>query len=110
MIKVSVMYPYAPGARFDHDYYRDTHMPLLKARMGEYCRYYTIDRGLADGAPGSTPAFVAMCHVYCDSVESFQAGFGPHAAEIMADVLNYTDLQPTLQISEVVRGYDASNA
>ena len=29
MIKVSVMYPFAPGARFDHDYYRDTHMPLL---------------------------------------------------------------------------------
>ena len=110
MIKVSVMYPHAPGARFDHDYYRDTHMPLLKARMGESCRYYTIDRGLAGGTPGSTPAFVAMCHVYCDSVEAFQAGFGPHAAEIMADVLNYTDLQPLLQISEVVRGYDASNA
>lgn len=110
MIKVSVMYPHAPGARFDHDYYRDMHMPLLKARMGESCRYYTIDRGLAGGTPGSTPAFVAMCHVYCDSVEAFQAGFGPHAAEIMADVLNYTDLQPLLQISEVVRGHDASNA
>ena len=110
MIKVSVMYPHAPGARFDHDYYRDTHMPLLKARMGEYCRYYTIDRGLAGGTPGSAPAFVAMCHVYCDSVEAFQAGFGPHAAEIMADVLNYTDLQPTLQISEVVRGHDATDA
>ena len=107
MIKVSVMYPYAPGARFDHDYYRDQHMPLLKARMGDFCRYYTIDRGLAGGTPGSAPAFVAMCHVYCDSVDAFQAGFGPHAAEIMADVLNYTDLQPLLQISEVVLGYDA---
>lgn len=110
MIKVSVMYPHAPGARFDHDYYRDTHMSLLKARMGEHCRYYTIDRGLAGGAPGSTPAFVAMCHVYCDSAEAFQAGFGPHAAEIMADVLNYTDLQPTLQISDIVRGHDATDA
>jgi uncharacterized protein (TIGR02118 family) len=110
MIKVSVMYPHAPGARFDHDYYRDMHMPLLKARMGESCRYYTIDRGLAGGAPSSTPAFVAMCHVYCDSVDAFQAGFGPHAAEIMADVLNYTDLQPLLQISEVVRGHDATDA
>ena len=33
MIKVSVMYPNTPGARFDHAYYRDTHMPLLKAKM-----------------------------------------------------------------------------
>jgi uncharacterized protein (TIGR02118 family) len=110
MIKVSVMYPYAPGARFDHDYYRDQHMPLLKARMGDFCRYYTIDRGLAGGTPGSAPAFVAMCHVYCDSVDAFQAGFAPHAAEIMADVPNYTDLQPTLQISEVVHGHDATDA
>ena len=35
MIKVSVMYANTPGARFDHAYYRDKHMPLLKARMGD---------------------------------------------------------------------------
>ena len=33
MIKVSVMYPNTPGARFDHAYYKDKHMPLLKTRM-----------------------------------------------------------------------------
>jgi hypothetical protein len=30
MIKVSVTYPNKPGARFDHTYYRDKHMPLVK--------------------------------------------------------------------------------
>jgi hypothetical protein len=35
-------------------------------------------------------------------VESFQAGFGPHAAEIMADIRNYTDAKPVVQISNVV--------
>jgi uncharacterized protein (TIGR02118 family) len=45
-----------------------------------------------------------MCHIYCDSVESFQAGFGPHAKEIMADIPKYTDLTPVIQISEVVVG------
>ena len=45
-----------------------------------------------------------MCHLYCDSVESFQAGFGPHAEQIMADIPNYTDLAPVLQVSEVVVG------
>jgi len=51
MIKVSVMYPNKPGARFNHDYYRDKHMPLVKAQMGDKCKYYTIDKGLAGGAP-----------------------------------------------------------
>ena len=104
MIKVSVLYPNTPGARFDHAYYRDKHMPLLKARMGDTCLSYTIDKGLAGGAPGSPAPFVGMCHFFCDTMESFQRCFGPHAAEIMNDIPNYTDLQPTIQISEVVVG------
>lgn len=47
MIKVTVMYPYAEGARFDHTYYRERHMPLVKARLGNACAYYTVDKGLA---------------------------------------------------------------
>ncbi len=38
------------------------------------------------------------------SVAAFQAGFGPHAKEIMADIPNYTDLESVMQISEVVVG------
>ena len=102
MIKVSVMYPNTPGARFDHDYYRDKHMPLVKARMGDACKSYTVDKGLGGGAPGAPATYVGMCHIFADSVEAFQKGFGPHAKEIMADIPNYTDIAPVMQISEVV--------
>ncbi len=104
MIKVSVMYPNTPGARFDQEYYRDKHMPMVKARMGDNCKSYTVDKGLAGGAPGAPATYIAMCHLFCDSVEAFQAGFMPHVREIMADVPKYTDLTPVLQISEVVVG------
>ena len=104
MIKVSVMYPYAPGARFDHDYYRDRHMPMLKARLGDACLSYTVDKGISGGAPGSPPAYIGMCHIFAESAQAFQAAFGPHAKEILADIANYTDLKPTMQISEVVVG------
>ena len=86
MIKVSVMYPHTPGARFDHDYYRDRHMPMLKSLMGDACLKYTVDRGLSGRAPGSPPTYVGMCHIYCDSLEAFQAAFGPHAATIRDDI------------------------
>jgi uncharacterized protein (TIGR02118 family) len=102
MIKVSVMYPNTPGARFDHAYYRDKHMPLVKARMGDSCQFYTVDKGLAGGGPDEPATYVAMCHIYCESVESCQAGFGPHAQEIKADITNNTDQAPIVQISEVV--------
>ena len=60
MIKVSVMYPNSPGARFDHEYYRDKHMPLLKARMGSSCKYYTVDKGLA-AARQELPRRTLLC-------------------------------------------------
>ena len=104
MIKFSVMYPNTPEARFDHDYYRDKHMPLIKSRMGDHCKYYTVDKGIAGGEPGAPAIYVAMCHIFCDSVDAFQAGFGPHAGEILGDIQNYTDLSPVIQISEVVVG------
>ncbi|MBF7729276.1 EthD family reductase [Pseudomonas sp. N040] len=104
MIKVSVMYPNTPDARFDHEYYRDKHMPMVKALMGANCASYSVDKGLAGGAPGTPATYVAMCHLFCDSLQTFQAGFGPHAKTIAADVANYTDIAPVMQISEVVVG------
>lgn len=102
MIKVSVMYPNTPGCRFDHDYYRDRHMPMVKRLMGEKCRSYTVDKGLSAGAAGTAPTYIAMCHLFCDSVAAFEAGFGPHASEILADIPKYTDLTPVIQVSDVV--------
>ena len=102
MIKVNVMYPYTEGARFDHAYYRDRHMPLMKARLGSACAYYTVDKGLAGRAPGAPPAFVAMCAFICDSAEGYEAAIQPHRAEILADIANYTDIVPMVQVSEIV--------
>ena len=102
MIKVTVMYPYTEGARFDHTYYRDRHMPMVKDKLGSACSYYTVEKGLAGGAPGAPPAFVAMCSFICDSLEGYQAASLKHRAEIRGDIANYTDIAPVIQFSEVV--------
>jgi uncharacterized protein (TIGR02118 family) len=104
MIKVSVMYANKPGATFDHAYYRDRHMPLVKARLGDACQFYTVDKGLAGLPPGQAAPYVAMCHLYCESAEAFQGAFLRHAGEIMDDIANYTDIAPQIQVSEVVVG------
>lgn len=101
MIKVSVLYPNKPGARFDMDYYCNKHFPLVKAKLGAVVKSVAVEQGIAGGTPGAPAAFIAMGHLYCDSVEAFLAAFGPHAQEIMGDIPNYTDIEPTLQISDV---------
>jgi len=102
MIKVSIMYPHAPGARFDHDYYREQHLPLIQRRMGAALKYYTIDKGMTGAPPDGPAPYVAMCHLLCDSVETYQSAYGPHAKEIRADIPRFTDIAPIKQMSEVV--------
>jgi uncharacterized protein (TIGR02118 family) len=45
---------------------------------------------------------VALCHFSFDSLGDFKAAFEPHRAELQGDVPNYTNIAPTVQISEVV--------
>ena len=101
MIKVSIMYPQNAGTKFDHDYYRDRHLPLIKSRLGDALKYYTIDRELA-AAPGSPAPYVAMCHLICDSLESYEKAFGPYAKEITTDIGKFTDRKPVTQFSLIV--------
>jgi len=41
-------------------------------------------------------------------MDKFGAAMAEHGAEIMADIANYTDSQPVMQISEVKVGWAAS--
>jgi uncharacterized protein (TIGR02118 family) len=103
MIKVSVLYPNGEGRTFDHDYYRDRHLPMLADLVGDALKGYHIDRGVSGGGPDVPPPFLAACHLLFETVEAYDARFGPHAREIMADIPNYTNTRPTLLISEIVK-------
>jgi uncharacterized protein (TIGR02118 family) len=102
VIKVSVMYPYRANARFDMDYYCDSHIPLVQRALRPALKGVAVDKGLAGGVPGSAPSYVAVGHLLFDSVADFEAAFGANADEILTDIPTYTDIEPVLQISEVM--------
>lgn len=103
MIKVSIFYPYVEGGRFDMDYYLNTHMPLSISLLSTHAGYrgVSVERGLGGGAPDTPPSYLVMCHFLFDSLEEFVAAFETHRPTLRADVPNYTDLQSTIQISEI---------
>ena len=101
MIKVSVFYPNEEGKKFDMEYYLNKHGALLKEKFGPALKGIAVEQGLGGAVPGSPATYIAMGHLYFDSVEAFQTAFGPHAESIMGDIPNFTDIQPTVQISEV---------
>jgi uncharacterized protein (TIGR02118 family) len=101
MIKVSVFYPHTANAGFDMTYYVTKHMPMVRDKLGSVCKGIAVDQGVAGGAPGSSPSYVAIGHILCESADAFQTAFAPHAKAIMADIPNYTKIQPIIQVSEV---------
>lgn len=100
MIVFSVLYPAAPGARFDKAYYEAKHMPLVREAFA--ATGYVSDQVLygLPGPDGSPAPFVAMVHVTFESPEAMDASLnGPRGAEVVADVANYTDITPVIQFS-----------
>lgn len=94
MIRFSVFYPASEDATFDHDYYRDKHVPLAVKTWG--LDGAEIDRGV-DGP------YVAAVHFRFDSPEALSAAMSaPATADVIADVANYTNIAPVMQTSEIV--------
>lgn len=101
MIKVSVFYPHQPGGRFDMTYYCNQHVPMVRRLLASALKNSAVEEGLSGATPGSSPLYVAMGHMYFESVPAFVEAWTPHAAQVMGDIPNYTNLQPQIQISEV---------
>ncbi len=70
MIKVSVLYPNTADCRFDMDYYRGTHIPLVEEKLGAACKRMEVERGVAGAAPDSAPPYVSGVHMFFESLEA----------------------------------------
>ncbi|MBV8742035.1 MAG: EthD family reductase [Sinobacteraceae bacterium] len=101
MIRVCVLYPSGAGIRFDMAYYTSNHMPMVMQKCGPACRRIGADLGVSGGAAGMPAPYVAIGYLEFDSVSSFESNFNPHAREILADIPNYTNAEPLVQVSEI---------
>ena len=103
MVKISILYPWTPDARFDMEYYLHKHMPLSIGRLRTHSgfRAVSVERGIAGGEPGSQAPFVAVCEYLFETLDDFIAAFTPHASVLQADIPAYTNISPVIQISAV---------
>jgi uncharacterized protein (TIGR02118 family) len=101
LITVSFLYPNAAGGKFDMNYYLERHMPMVQQKLGPACKRMAVEEGTGGGAPGAPAIYIAMGHLYFDSTDAYQTAFAPHAEAIVADIPNYTDIRPIIQVSEI---------
>ena len=101
MFKISVYYPYQEGGRFDIDYYCNNHMPMVQGMLGDVCKGIAVDFGIGGGGPDEPPLFFATGHILVESLEDFQKAIAENQEKLGADLGNYTEIQPQIQINEV---------
>lgn len=103
MIKVSVMYPNSKDVKFDADYYKNSHLPMIIESLGAALKGIELDLGIGSRTPEQLPPYVAIAHLKFDNLAAFQSAFGPYAETFAADVKNYSNVQGELQISELIK-------
>jgi uncharacterized protein (TIGR02118 family) len=97
------LYPSGETTTFDHEYYEQTHIPRVIELVGGALKGIEVDRGIAGGSPGSPAPYICVAHLLFESVDDFEAAMGPHMPELSGDQVNYTNVVPALQISEIAR-------
>lgn len=103
MIKVTILYPGGEGKNFDMDYYLNKHIPMVRGLFADALKLTAIDKGIAGGAAGAPAPFVVICYFYFDNVSAFQNAMTLNGTKIRTDIANYTNIQPVIQISEVLQ-------
>jgi uncharacterized protein (TIGR02118 family) len=99
VLSLNVVYVSHEGARFDYDYYRNSHIPLAMKVM-------KADRVILTEGVSSPdkPAPIAMiCRFEFSSAEALAAsGTAPGIAEVRADVAKFTDIKPIVMAGKTV--------
>jgi uncharacterized protein (TIGR02118 family) len=103
MIRIAVLYPQQNDSHFDLAYYLNKHIPLVKERLNlTGLIRVEVDEGIGTNAPDQPAPYVAIGYLIFERIEDFQRGFSAHGAELIADIPNYTNIQPQIQISRIV--------
>ena len=98
---VTVLYPNTPGVTFDFEYYVNHHATLIDRLYGPAIAKLELRRGRAT-PDGSPPPYVAIINIWIADQDAFDSAGAKHGATLIADVPNFTNTMPTIQIDEIV--------
>jgi len=99
MATVNVIYPpIGSGNKFDMDYYRKFHMPMVQSKWGPHgLRSWQVVQF------GPDAAYSVQAILDFESLAAFQAASAsPEAKDVFDDISNYTDLKPLVLAGDVV--------
>ena len=103
MFRVVLLYPKSDDSHFDTDYYLSNHIPRIREIFKDLGLVkIEVDVGIASATPGQPPPYASISYFTFQNLEGFQSGMASQGGWIMGDIINYTNVQPQIQINQVV--------
>lgn len=102
MTIISVLYPRNGESRFDHEYYQKKHMPLVQLRWASLGLVKMEWMRGVMAPDGGVPEYEVITLLTFVSKEAFESALAASGAEVVGDIANFTNVQPLIQINELV--------
>ncbi|MCR8924455.1 EthD family reductase [Dasania sp. GY-MA-18] len=103
MYCLTVSYPKSEQARFDFDYYQNSHLALVKEKFGPLGLQDIIVKQNIGVKPGDDSQYFASVDIVFDSQDSMKAALAAAGKDINADIVNYTDVQAQYSFADFAR-------
>ncbi|BDC50340.1 hypothetical protein F183_A26560 [Bryobacterales bacterium F-183] len=102
MIRALVLYS-SSATRFDMDYYLSKHIPMVEELWKPHGLIgVSVSRGISGLMPGTQATYVVAGMLTFESQEALGKCISNGGGQILGDIPNFTDVQPDVQVCEVV--------
>jgi uncharacterized protein (TIGR02118 family) len=101
---LTILYKNADDVRWDVEYYRQHHMPLIMKLYGpDAISRFELRKGDAGQAPGTKPAYIGSVNIYINQQSAFDAAGKEHGPTLVKDVPHFSSVMP-LAFPTVIHG------
>jgi uncharacterized protein (TIGR02118 family) len=91
---LTILYPNSEGVRWDVDYYRTGHMPLIMRLYGTAAiKRFELRKGDTDMA-GGKPAYIGTVNIYIQDQKVFDEAGKKHGKTLVEDVPHFSSVMP----------------
>ncbi len=92
---LTILYPNQEGVRWDVEYYKAHHMPLIMKLYGRKAiKRFELRKGDA-AQSGGAPPYIGSINIYIESQKAFDAAGQKHTKALVDDVPNFSSVMPT---------------
>ena len=92
---LTILYANSDTVRWDVDYYKKGHMPLIMKLYGEKAiKRFELRKGDAGMAPSSKPDFIGSVNIYINDQAAFDAAGKEHTKTLVDDVPHFSSVMP----------------